>query len=83
MKNNYTQLALGLAMLLPFLATGQISFTNSNFMLNETDFHSGVAICVADMNGDGLDDIAHLSEGEELYIEYQQENGSFRHGLWR
>ena len=48
------------------------SFTNQTSLLSETDFHSGVAMGIADMNGDGKDDIVRLSEGSDLSIEYQQ-----------
>jgi len=48
------------------------SFTNQTSLLSNTDFHSGVAIGIADMNGDEKDDIIHLSEGKNLHVEYQQ-----------
>ncbi|MCB9273749.1 MAG: VCBS repeat-containing protein [Lewinellaceae bacterium] len=57
---------------LPLLSAGQASFTNANERLTNPNFHSGVAIAVLDMNGDGLDDIVRLSQGRELQIEYQQ-----------
>ena len=50
----------------------QISFTNSNNRLQNADFHSGVAIGVADMNNDGLDDIVRLANSRVLNIELQQ-----------
>ncbi|MGK0389709.1 MAG: hypothetical protein ACI94Y_002454 [Maribacter sp.] len=55
----------------------QTSFTNSNAALGMGGYHSGVAIAVTDVNGDGLDDIAHLQQGRDLYVEYQQTDGSF------
>ncbi|MCB0552429.1 MAG: VCBS repeat-containing protein [Phaeodactylibacter sp.] len=61
-----------LLLFLPFLTIGQISFSNANDRLSNSSFHSGVAIAVLDMNGDGLDDIVRLSQGRELQIEYQQ-----------
>jgi MYXO-CTERM domain-containing protein len=36
-------------------------------------------MAVADMNGDGLDDIVRLDEGTTVEIEYQQPDGSFTH----
>jgi hypothetical protein len=67
-----------------FLLTGfllpvkaQISFTNHNDLLNNADIHSGIAMGVADMNGDGRDDIIRLDEGRVLYIELQNGDGSF------
>jgi hypothetical protein len=59
------------------LAQGQIAFTNSTHLLSNSDFHSGVAIAVADMNGDGLDDIVRLSQGRAIHIEYQQPGDVF------
>lgn len=57
--------------LLSHLAFSQITFTNSNDRLSEIDFHSGVAIGIADMNGDNKDDIIRMNQGYDLYIEYQ------------
>lgn len=57
-------------------AFGQLSFSNSNGLLSNSDFHSGVAIAVVDMNGDGLDDIVRLSQGRQLHIEFQQPGGA-------
>lgn len=49
----------------------QISFTDKTDLLTNTDHHSGVAIAVIDMNGDGRDDIVRLQYGTDLNIEYQ------------
>ena len=49
----------------------QIAFTNSNSLLQSSDWHSGVAIGVTDMNNDGLDDILRLEQGQMMTIEYQ------------
>lgn len=54
-----------------------ISFTNSNNRLNNANFHSGVAISVADMDGDGMDDIARMDDGHDLYMEVQKTGGKF------
>lgn len=48
------------------------TFTNKTSLLSETDFHSGVAIGIVDMNGDGKDDIVRLDDASDLSIEYQQ-----------
>ncbi|MFN0035175.1 MAG: FG-GAP-like repeat-containing protein, partial [Saprospiraceae bacterium] len=44
-------------------------------LLAPTNHFSGVAIAVLDMNGDGLDDIARLSKGTDLNIQYQTAPG--------
>ena len=49
----------------------QISFTNKTNLLTPVNHYSGVAIAIMDMNGDGLDDIARLSQGTALNIQYQ------------
>ncbi len=57
--------------LISFLSLqAQFSFTNRNDLLVNTT-HSGVAMGVGDMNGDGLDDLIRLDQGTDLYIEYQ------------
>ncbi|MFK7771571.1 MAG: hypothetical protein AB8F94_05505, partial [Saprospiraceae bacterium] len=72
MKKNYTLLPL-LLLFLTQAIQAQISFTNSNSLLSNTDFHSGVAIAVTDMNNDGKDDIVRMNQGHDLTIEYQNE----------
>ncbi len=52
-------------------------FTDGSDLLVNADLSSGVAIGVADMNADGLDDIVRLDNTQFLEIEYQQEDGSF------
>ena len=54
----------------------QIFFTNRNDLLTNSDFHSGVAIGVTDMNGDGLDDIVRMDDGNLLTFEYQNVQGT-------
>jgi len=51
--------------------SAQISFTNKTNLLTPVNHYSGVAIAVTDMNGDGLDDIARLSQGTALNIQFQ------------
>ncbi|MBK9104926.1 MAG: VCBS repeat-containing protein [Saprospiraceae bacterium] len=50
---------------------GQIQFANRNDLLGEKDQHSAVPVGIADMNGDGLDDIISLNFGSILNIQYQ------------
>lgn len=70
MKKIYSYLPLLLIFLFQNLHA-QISFTNKNDLLVNSDVHSGVAIAVTDMNGDGKDDIVRMDEGYSLSIEYQ------------
>ena len=46
------------------------TFTNHTNLLGTTNF-SGVAIGIADMNGDGRDDIIRYNQGTDLNIQYQ------------
>lgn len=57
------------------LATAQ-SFTNGTTLLG-TDHNSGGCTGVVDMNDDGLDDIVILDQSTDLYVAYQQPDGSF------
>lgn len=50
---------------------GQAQFANRNDLLAEKDQHSAVPVGIADMNGDGLDDIVTLNFGSRLFIQYQ------------
>lgn len=77
MRHLYTLLLLAIAAAMH----GQISFSNQTSLLTDpTLFHSGVAVGIADMNGDGLDDVVHLNQGNYLSIEYQaQPNEAFGH----
>ncbi|HUR31325.1 MAG TPA: FG-GAP-like repeat-containing protein [Saprospiraceae bacterium] len=55
-----------------YLSTGaQVSFVNRNDLLAERDLHSAVPAAIADMNGDGLNDIIAMDEGYILYVQYQ------------
>lgn len=54
----------------------QISFTDQTLLLpNPAGFHSGVSVGIADMNGDGMDDIIRFQQGNQLGIEYQAAAG--------
>ena len=77
MKNIYTLIAV------LFLGTGlsiaqaPFTFTNANYRLQNPHFHSGVAVAVADMDRDGMDDIARMNQGYDLYYEMQHTNRQF------
>ncbi|GJM32476.1 MAG: hypothetical protein DHS20C18_14770 [Saprospiraceae bacterium] len=71
MTKNYTLLSLLCFVLMTIQLKAQVSFSNANDRFVNSDFHSGVAIAVVDMNADGLDDIVRLSQGRSLEIEYQ------------
>ncbi len=44
-------------------------------MLGDASLKSGVAMGIADMNGDGLDDVIRLSNARYLKIGYQRADG--------
>ncbi len=55
----------------------QISFSNQTAnLLSDTTIYSGVAMGIADMNGDTLDDIIRLNDAKELSIHYQKSDGT-------
>ena len=54
-----------------YQVSAQVGFVNRNDLLREKDLHSAVPVGIADMNGDGLDDIVSLNIGSTLYIQYQ------------
>ena len=59
------------------MVSGQISFTNQTATyLSDTTIYSGVAMGIADMNGDTLDDIIRLNDAKDLSIHYQKSDGS-------
>lgn len=80
MKKNYAKKTFFLVVMLQ-LAIWQFSyaqsFTDRTDWLNNTDFHSGVAMAVVDMDGDSLDDIVHLNNARNLFIEYQRPGNTF------
>ena len=52
-------------------------FVNGTDALTNGTLSSGVAMGIADMNADGLDDIVRLNDANSLEIEYQQPDGTF------
>ena len=60
-----------LCCLLQATSYSQISFNNSNYLIPNHTFNSGVGLGVSDMNNDGLSDIIHLDQGRNLFISYQ------------
>lgn len=54
-----------------------VAFTDSSSLLPDSNSYSGVAMGVADMNQDGLDDIVRLKDARNLFIDYQNRNSSF------
>ncbi len=75
MKNSYTLKSVQFILLffIPFFSFAQLSFTNSNDLIKDTDWHSGAPIGVVDVNGDGYDDIVRINqEGQnKLGVLYQ------------
>ncbi len=69
MRSTLMLICLTLCMALDGIA--QIRFVNRNDLLANKDLHSAVPVGIADMNGDGLDDIVTLDEGMDLVIQYQ------------
>lgn len=74
MKQNATLLACML--LSPALVLGQ-TFTLSTSVLSDQSARSGGCVGIADMDGDGYDDLVLLDQSKNLYIDYQASDGSF------
>jgi len=74
MNKKFTLLMLATGISTVLLA--QPTFTDQSTLLNN-ETNSGGCVGVTDMNGDGLDDIIKLHNSRELFIEYQQADGSF------
>jgi hypothetical protein len=70
--------ALGavLALALPFLSTAQTTFFDASSLMSNTTT-SGGCMGVADMNGDGLDDLCKLHNSKIFQVDYQNPDGSF------
>jgi len=68
------------ALLFPMTASAQIQFRKATDLLSPAKHFSGVPIAIIDMDGDGHDDIARMSQATHLAIEYQTApNRAFRH----
>lgn len=55
----------------------QLSFTNANSKLQNSNFRSGCSVTVVDVNFDGLDDILRMDLGHYLNLEIQERDGNF------
>lgn len=64
------------ALLLAGQVTAQPSFTNGTGLLGHAA-NSGGCMAVVDMDGDGLDDVVQLHNSTNVYILYQEEDGTF------
>jgi len=62
--------------LLVTAATAQLAFTNGSAVLSN-EGHAGACVGVADMDGDGLDDIIQLDMSQHVYVLYQNADHSF------
>ncbi|HHM21551.1 MAG TPA: T9SS type A sorting domain-containing protein [Bacteroidetes bacterium] len=82
----YRLLAFSLILSMPATGFGQISFTDHTSLLHAPPsgvFSSGNVIGIADMNGDGYDDIVRMKGGSVLNIEYQiPDSAGFTHFLY-
>ncbi len=70
-----------LLLLLPMLAStaaaGQFSFSDQTGWLQVNGVSSGAPMGIADMNGDGRDDLIRLDDTRRLIIEYQGDDNDF------
>ncbi|HRW88522.1 MAG TPA: VCBS repeat-containing protein, partial [Flavobacteriales bacterium] len=53
------------------------TFTLSTSILSDQSARTGNCVGIADMDGDGYDDLILLDNSRHLYIDYQGSNGSF------
>lgn len=74
MKPSHTLFAA--LFLTPILAAGQ-TFTRSTSILSNQTARSGGCVGIADMDGDGYDDLILLHQSNKLYVDYQNADGSF------
>ena len=62
--------------ILPPATSNSVAFFDGTSRLTAPTSYSGVAMGVADMNSDGMDDILHLQNGLQLRLEYQSPGGA-------
>lgn len=74
MKKNLLAMA---SLAICFISQGQITFTDESALLTSGNVSSSHPCAIFDMNGDGLDDIIRLDGGTNLYVNYQESDGSF------
>lgn len=58
-------------------SSNSITFSNGSNLLVDSTSYSGVAMGVVDMNQDGRDDIIRLNNARDLFVDYQNTNGTF------
>jgi len=58
----------------PYLSAQDVLFSRDESILSEQDLSSGVALGVADMNGDFRDDILATNNGRDIYVYLQNVN---------
>lgn len=58
-------------------SSNEVAFVDNSAQLAAPSSFSGVAMGVADMNFDGRDDIVRLLNGRNLFIDYQNNDGTF------
>ncbi|GHC56408.1 carbohydrate-binding protein [Roseibacillus persicicus] len=59
------------------VTSNSITFTDSSSRLADPTSYSGVAMGVVDMNQDGRDDIIRFRRARNLFVDYQNADGSF------
>ncbi|MBL0045543.1 MAG: VCBS repeat-containing protein [Flavobacteriales bacterium] len=69
-------LTLASAFVCGVAAMAQLAFTNASATLSN-EASSGACVAIADMDGDGLDDIVQLDMSRHVYILYQNTDHSF------
>ncbi len=78
-KNIYLLIAVFITLCVCNMSTHAqgVTFRNANAKLTNTNNHSGCAMTVCDWNSDGLDDIIHLDQDHNCYVDVQTTNAQF------
>src|SRR5438477_321900 len=77
-KNIYSFIIVLFAMCcISSMSQAQLSFSNGNAKLINTNSYSGCAVAVCDWNGDGLDDIIHMDQAHNCYVDVQTTNAQY------